>query len=79
MKKILILCLLLFGCDGLGVFSHGHTKGLCIHTYKQLNNNYRITCDEYITEDECISQDGGTAENYHVWTSTNLTCDEWED
>ena len=78
MKKILLLCLFLFGCDGVGVFSHGHSKGICIHDYVDGYGQYRQACYEDMTENECISKDGATQENYHTWRSTNLTCDKWE-
>ncbi len=79
MKKILILsCLFLFGCDGIGVFSHGHSKGTCIE-YTESNDaegNYIInqSCQDDLSENECLSKESN-AEKWHIWISTNKTCD----
>ena len=79
MKKILILCLFLFGCDGVGVFSHGHAKGICIYIDEVSNEE---TCLYNYTENDCVSESDSysspSGNKYHVWYSTNLTCSEWK-
>ena len=71
MKKILLLCFLLFTCDDLPLFNQGH-EGVCISQaiYDETIDGsiYKIisTC----TEGECLDASSST---YY----TNITCQEY--
>ena len=78
MKKILLLCLFLFGCDGLGVFSHGHSKGICLKHTPSIygDGGEAMECYENLTENECLESER-TSSEWNRWISTNGNCADY--
>ena len=78
MKKILILsCLFLFGCDGIGVFSHTH-ENACIRRYSNdFESNYK--CYPDWTEKECLWKEHINADNDNSTYSSlsSISCEDF--
>ena len=75
MKKILILCLLLFGCESFGVFNHEHGEGICITQKEYEDGASDYSCKDNITQEECLENVPGGSIN--SWSITTATCDDW--
>ena len=76
MKKILILCLLLFGCD------EDNDTGICLTTSQYTGGSSDQTCKENITQEECLEDVPSDGEDYivnNIWIITTQTCEEWNE
>ena len=80
MKKLLLIVLLLVGCENIGGFNHDHHKnhGGCIERENNATDTY--TCYSAWTQKHCLTKELSNNENsdneVHMWIS-DMTCEEF--
>ena len=80
MKKLLIIALLFWGCEGFGVFKHSHVgNGICAKRYSgSLGTNYQ--CYSTWNEKDCIAKELSSKElDYVTYEWFTMSCDEFCD
>ena len=77
MKKLLILALLFWGCEGFGVFKHDH-DGVCVRAYYSIPDT-KYTCYDEWDEDHCLFYERQKNDDDIVYAWFHLTCDEYCD
>ena len=70
MRKFLLIALLFWGCEGIGVFSHTHHThdGVCA-----IRMSYHYVCYSKWTHKQCLSK----SVNYTTQWYTDVTCEEF--
>jgi len=67
MKKLLIIALLFWGCEGFGVFKHSH-DGVCARKIV-----YAYVCYSKWTHKECLTKSGSSTVQWY----SDVTCEEF--
>ena len=77
MKKLLIIALLVWSCEGFGVFKHEH-EGVCVKAV-YIAHNTKYTCYDAWDEDHCLFYERYNNDDDIVYAWFYLTCEDYCD